>query len=118
MKRKLTGDDAEFAKLQRDWQKQVQKFMTKAIQFHNKTTELPNPAGMQETLLFSIMWIEFIEAYKYLSPATFDEDVGFLRHMFNKIMDGKLPGNMRWQDTNGNDVGPADSDIYKKPTIN
>ena len=119
MIKKLTGDDREFAELQADFQKQVQKFMMKAIAFHKRTTKEPNPTGMQETLLFSIMWVEFLEAYKYINPETFDEDVAFLKHMFNKIMDGDLPGKMRWQDGEGNDLGPADAkEIYKKPTIN
>ena len=39
MIKKLTGDDREFAELQADFQKQVQKFMTKAIAFHRRTTK-------------------------------------------------------------------------------
>lgn len=118
MRKKITGDDAKFAKLQKDWQKQVQKFMVKAIRLHEELSTAPNVAGMQETLLFSVMWVEFVETYRHSTPNQFETNVDFLKHMFKKIMDGDLPGNMRWQDDKGNDMGPAESNIYKKPTIN
>jgi len=117
MRKKIKGDDAKFAKLQKDWQKQVQKFMMKAIKLHDEIA-VPNVVGMQETLLFSVMWIEFIESYRHVTPNQFEANVDFLKHMFKKIMNGDLPGNMRWQDEQGHDLGPADSNIYKKPTIN
>lgn len=117
MKKKLKNEDAMFAKHQRDWQRQVQKFMIKGIQLHEKITNQPMISGMQETLLFSIMWIEFVEAYKNLSPSTLDADVDFLKHMFAKVMEGDIPFKQRWQDGDGYDVGPAEN-LYKKHTIN
>lgn len=117
MKKKIQSEDAKFAKMQRDWQKQVQKFMLKGMQLHEEMTSEPILTGMQETLLFSIMWIEFIEAYKEVRPSTFQTDVDFLQHMFAKVMKGDIPFKMRWQDGEGYDIGPAEN-LYKKHTIN
>ena len=55
---------------------------------------------MQETLLFSIMWVEFLEAYKYINPETFDEDVAFLKHMSSIDTNG-FPRNFGRMSTDG-----------------
>ena len=112
----MNTTDEMFLQFQKDWQKQVQKFMLKGYKMHSnfKDGQLP-PPGMTETLLFGIMWKIFEQAMDSGGPKFAEVEKDFLTDLFNKIMTGKGPSVFHYQDSDGNDVNPDLSNT--KPII-
>lgn len=107
----------EFKKYQRDWHKQVTKFLHRGYQMNLEAAKEDGHEvfGMTETLMFGIFWTIVTQAMQQMGPQQAQLEEDFLISMFNKMMKGDGPEAIHYQDKDGNDLGPIPN---KKITIN
>jgi len=103
MKRHSKQADKVFKQIQLEFRQNLRNSMMDLADHHEKTTKLGMPTGMGESLFFTLMWDEFTSIYKDMLPTEWEENEEFLKHLFEKIMNGDSPGA---------------SLVQEKPTIN
>jgi hypothetical protein len=107
----------EFKKFQRDWHKQVTKFLHRGYKMNLEAAKEDghDVFGMTEVLMFGIFWTIVTQAMQQMGPQQAELEEQFLTNMFVKLMKGEGPQQVHYQDEDGNDLGPISN---KKPTIN